>query len=273
MKFFQSLLLLLLLIGPAAVRPAWAAAPEPVDERVKSGLVAYDELRYRRAMELLRRALGDSKLSRADLTASYRTLGLCHIAVGEEEEARQDFRNLLHIDPAAHLDESVAPRIVEMFNSLKSSTTTLDGNPGVSGDPSRTDFKLALSPSTPRRASALSFHISYTAGPGDRLTLFHRIRGATSYQEIDATPAGNGHYSATVPPSDVRQPALEYHVAAIAPSGALIDLAGSEASPLSIAVSPAVEPFYQRPWFWLTLGGVALAAVGVGLGVGLTQHH
>jgi tetratricopeptide (TPR) repeat protein len=45
-------------------------------------------------------------------------------------------------------------------------------------------------------------------------------------------------------------------------------------APVVVAVAPAPErtPVYKRWWLWTAVGGVVVAGVAVGLGVGLTQH-
>lgn len=38
---------------------------------------------------------------------------------------------------------------------------------------------------------------------------------------------------------------------------------------LLLATTTKKVPIYKRPWFWLVIGGVAVAAIGAGVGVGL----
>jgi hypothetical protein len=58
--------------------------------------------------------------ARRDLADAYLYLGLSYTALGDENAARDAFRNLLAVEPGQHLDSAIyAPKVVELFEKAR----------------------------------------------------------------------------------------------------------------------------------------------------------
>jgi len=92
-----------LLTVAAALATPLAARAEIDSPLVKQGLAAYASLDYARAISLFEQARKDS-LTRDEKIATYRTLGMSYVAVGQPGPAKVCFQHLLRIDPSIELD-------------------------------------------------------------------------------------------------------------------------------------------------------------------------
>jgi hypothetical protein len=220
---------------------------------VKKGLAAYAELDYARAVELLEQARKES-LTREEKIATYQTLAMAHVAMGQNAQAKSDFERLLRVEPSFQLDRSVAPKVRAVFEEAKAQAAT-SGRALSAAMPSVT---ATLTPGTLHAGRPVIVHVSFPGGVASKMSLYHRRAGDPSFSRL-TVDGHDGQFEATVPGMAVQAPALEYHVALLDDGGAGVAAAGSLGQPLSVAVEAEKRPIYKKGWFWGVLSGVVAA--------------
>jgi tetratricopeptide (TPR) repeat protein len=253
-----------LLVTVAAPTLARADVDSPL---VKKGLSAYAELDYATAAELLEQARAES-LTREEKLVTYRTLAMAYVALGKLDEAKKDFRLLLHIDPSTTLDRSVAPKVRAVFEDAKAEAATS----GRALAPALPSLTPQLEPLSAREGRPIGVRVDYPGGLARKMTVFYRKGGDPSYSRLTVAGDSKGRFAATLPGLAVAPPSLEYHIVLLDDAGGEIAAAGSLGQPLSVAVTRQKKPVYTRGWFWGVLGGVAAAgAVAATLAVVLPR--
>jgi hypothetical protein len=243
-----------------AAAPARAAVES---ELIKSGVQAYEDLEYPKAIDLLTRALHET-LTREEKIVTYRTLGFAHAALNQMDAARVDFENLLRVSPSLELDRTVAPRVRAVFEKAKAAVAT--GHTTMGEQALRIpEVEATVDPAAPREGRAITVAVP-TAGAAERMALFHRARGQEVFSRVESRADEHGRFAATVPGLEVRAPGLEYYVELLDDGGAVVARSGSFASPLSADVAIYKKPLYKKAWFWGVIGGVVAAgAIAVGV--------
>lgn len=183
---------------------------------------AYEELRYREAVERCSQAL--PTLSREQRPEAYRLLALSLAALGDHAAATQAFVSLLALDPAATLASSYAPRIradleearrsgggAPVRLELRALAPTLSGAPikatlEIDDGPARPVTELSVD-GGPRisRHSAERVELSAQQEPGPRaveLVAFDRFGGRLAEEQATILVA------APAPASLLRSPVL-----------------------------------------------------------------
>jgi hypothetical protein len=236
---------------------------------VQKGLAAYDELDLPRAVELLEQARGES-LTREEKILTYRTLGMAHVALDKNDEAREDFAHLLRVDPSYDFDRTVAPKVRAVFEEAKARVAAS----GRALAPALPALQPSLVPAAPREGKPVVVRVSYPGGVARKMTLYYRAEGRNAYSRASVDGAPDGSFAATIPGLDVHAPGLDYLVVLLDDGGASVAAAGSIGTPLSVPVARAPKPVYRRGWFWGVIGGVAAAgAVATGLVLGLPRSN
>jgi tetratricopeptide (TPR) repeat protein len=249
----------------AAAGSAYAAS-ESDEDALTRGLAAYEALDYRNAIRLLEEA-SHTSLTRDEQVQCYRTLAFAHASVGEPDAAREAFKRLLRVDPAAQLDRTVSPKLSAIFEQARAAVSSVVGLQQV-----LPVITPTVTPPRPRGGEPLRIEIAYPGGAAADASLFHRVAGEVTYQKLSARGTGAGRFQFTLPPPAVRPPAIEYHVVVLDERGAALALAGSLARPLSLGVERKKVAWYRRGWTWGVIVGVAAAAgAAAGLGVGLWE--
>jgi len=254
----------------AAVVGAPLAARAEIDSAlVKEGLAAYASLDLPRAISLLEQARNES-LTRDEKIATYRTLGMAYVAVGQPGPAKVDFQHLLRVDPSAELDRSVAPKVRAVFEEAKAEAATS----AHALAPALPSLSPSVEPAAPREGRHVTVHVVYPGGVARKMTVYFRKPGDAQFSRSVVEAAPSGAFAATVPGMAVQSPSLEYHVVLLDDAGASIAAAGSLGQPLSVAVARTKKPVYARGWFWGVVGGVAAAgALATGLALGLPRGN
>lgn len=244
----------------AAITMVWGLTEAPSraeveSDLVKKGLAAYRGLDFGSAIDLLTRALTET-LTTEEKVVTYKTLGFAHVALGQINEAKNDFRNLLRVDGSFELDRSVSPRFRTVFQSVKASMISEAKAKPVP----RVAITPKVDPAYPQAERPII--VRATHPEAQRVQLFHRISGSTVFSRIDAGPRARGDFEVVVPGILVRAPAIEYYLVLLDEKGAAVGTAGAPAEPLVVAVKPRKKPVYAKGWFWVTLVGVTAAAAG-----------
>jgi hypothetical protein len=249
------------------------ARAEIESDLVKQGIVAYNDLEYPHAIELLQKGLQET-LTREEKLVTYQTLAFAHVALDKTDAAIIDFENLLHLDGSFELDRTISPRVRAVFEEAKARVATGQGGEGTAREVARALPTLSpqVSPARAREGQSLEVRVSYPGGVAARLELFYRTRGANVFAKISGAGDAGGNFAAVIPGMDVHAPALEYYAAVLDDSGVSVAKAGSLGQPLAVDVVARKRPVYTRAWFWSVIGGVALVGAGVATAVALTTR-
>lgn len=112
-----STVLAVALVLAALAAPAGARADE--SRHLADARQALASLKYEQALHALEKALYTGKNSSGDMKTIYRMLGEIHAALGRQDEAQRNFRNLLALDPAAELARGISPKIQQPFKAAR----------------------------------------------------------------------------------------------------------------------------------------------------------
>ena len=259
-KLVQTKQILLSLVAVAlAASPALA---DTGNEAIDKGIALYNDLEYETAIEVLNEALADPNLSMQEMTEGYSHLGLCYLALGQEAPARAAFLKLLEANRDFKLPRTVNQRALDIFAEVKSSL------PELVDEVQPVNLTQTVSPIAPKVGNAISVGV-IIVDPDRRhnkVVIYHRVRGDKSYSEVKALSTATGRYAVTISGAFVKDPALEYYVAAFDATGELVTSEGTAEQPLTIAVGAkgkAAAPIYARWWFWGAIGAVAAGTVAI----------
>lgn len=260
-----ALLLALALAAPPVVlvapRPA-AAAPDAgakVRQRLKRGRALYEEQEYRQAIRELAPVARDPAATKAQKLEALELLGLCWFILGEEQQAREAFEDLLAIDPGYELREaSGSPKIRKFFERVKR-----DYVPGTAG------ARAALEHGAPTAAVAgrkVELLADVTEGEDvvREVLLRWRRRGVLEYRDVPMRRVdadGNRWRARFTPPADTAGYVLEYYLEARDIAGRPVARAGGPEVPLALPLRgapPTGTVWYRRWYVWAGAGVVVL---------------
>lgn len=96
-------------------------APRKAEQDLSAGIRAYEDGNYKSAQKLLQGSLDAGLLLNSDKVVAHKYLAFMDCAHGHESRCRQEFRELLEIDPKFELDPSEAghPAWGPAFKSVK----------------------------------------------------------------------------------------------------------------------------------------------------------
>lgn len=266
MACLRSLAVALVVAAVAAPRPARASIDS---ELVKQGIAAYNDLEYPRAIDLLHKALQET-LTRDEKIVTFQTLAFAHVALGKNDEAVQDFEQLLRINGSFELDRTISPRVRAVFEEARAHVAT-EGGSSDSGH-ALPELHPSVTPVKVKEGQAVTVDAAYPGGVASSVELFYRTRGQSVFAKLKAPIDVGGHFSVTVPGMQVKAPALEYYAVVLDESGASVATAGTLGQPLAVDVQGRKKPVYTKGWFWGVLGGVAVVGAGVATAVVLTTR-
>ncbi|HVE87748.1 MAG TPA: hypothetical protein VND93_33050 [Myxococcales bacterium] len=216
-------------------------------------------------------------LSEDEMLEIYRLLGLAHLSLGNEEQARDAYRQLLQARPDFKLPRETPPKLQKLYARILEDIRRKRVRP-VSIQPEALPDAPAGQPVTARaRVDELPL--------GARPRLYFRRAGAEAFSAVDFVKKSPGAYEAVVPayalPAEPRQYELEYYVEVADAAQRRLAGRGDAFNPLSFKVlpparpqaAPVVEaPWYGNPWVWAAGGAVAVGA-GAGVYFALTQRQ
>lgn len=96
-------------------------APRKAEQELSTGIRAYEDGNYKNALKHLQGALDEGLILNSDKVTAHKYLAFVHCAHGRETQCRQEFRNLLEIDPKFELGPSEVghPAWGPAFKSVK----------------------------------------------------------------------------------------------------------------------------------------------------------
>lgn len=258
---------------PPSKKPT-AAPAEPKrytgveNEDLRLALVAFDETDYLRAMELLEKAKAQPTLTKTEKVILFRTFALTHVALGESDQARRDFENLLREDPTYELDKTFAANVRDIFDAAHASLALTGG-----GTTSLPVLSSKRSADAPRVGQAVTFTVLAPSGTA-KVELQFRKRGEKEFSSTNVTPGQGGEAELTLPGLNVVRPAVEYVLRAVRADGEVIAADGSAATPMLLDVRAAKGKGGPKPWVWgaVAAGLVVVGGVAAGVAVALTRQ-
>lgn len=238
------------------------------DPRVDEGRRLYEDLEYRKALRVLGVAAAAADLAREDRIVALQYLGLCQATLNDLAGAAGTFKRLLEIDPDFTLDRTTTPRVLDLFERVKSTMPRPHAPVSPPAPVTVRESELALvhtapASAQPGRGVDLSVTLSDPERRAVRVVVRYRAAGQRAFSEVTAV-AGEGAYRAQISGLFVVLPSVEYYIAALDAGGRVLASAGSEAQPLAIAVrveARAAAPVYKRWWFWTVAGAILVGVV------------
>lgn len=269
-------------------------------EPLKAGLTAFEDLDYPKALEQFRLALRES-LTKRERVVLFRAQALIHSALDDSLAAIADFERVLRINPLFELDRNTSPKVRRAFFEAKANLAKQALAPPLNA---------TRSPERPKVGESLALTVLAPSGT-ERIELYFRSRGDTSYQLIiSGTPTRGQPSELVIPQAAIDSDAVEYHLRAVNDLDQTVGADGTLANPLSIpvqggkpkrgaplivtvpATGPGVSPapnttpnatVVAKPpekkktpaWVWGVVAGgiVVVGAIAIGLGVGLTRNR
>jgi tetratricopeptide (TPR) repeat protein len=235
----------------AAGRDALAVADALIAEH------AWDD-----AERAIARVLETPGNSRERVGGAWMRRGLVAAKQGAHDRAEQALERALALGAAPLPDVENDPALAEAQAAIGG--TTLGIIPLASTVAANLPVKIAL-------------RVAGDRGLVERVTAVWRI-GSGAWNETAAPgDAGEIALAATLPPSG----RLDYYLRAHGAADSLLAQAGAPDAPLHLTAPalpppppPIVEhkrPWHRRWWVWTLVGGVVVAGVAIGLGVGLSS--
>jgi hypothetical protein len=248
---------------------AFADAPKPsgVVARQGPGLIArgqslFDDQQYEESIQTLSGALVRPNNTKAQKQEIYRLLALNYITLNHKDEAEAAVRGLLSLDPTYELPARESPRFRDFFATVKQRWEA-EGRPGLVKDTEAPPAPVTMKHSSPSKAEP-STQIDLTATLDDprgrvkEVKLYYRKGSSGKFEEAVASLDGV-HVSASIPPSAVKGPVVEYYLQGTDGAGLPVVSRGDAAAPFRIPV-PEGGAGWVLP---VAIGGSVLGAAAI----------
>ncbi len=248
---------------------AFAEAPKPsgVVARQGSDLIArgqslFDDQQYEESIQTLSGALVRPSNTKAQKLEIYRLLALNYITLNHKEEAEAAVRGLLSLEPTYELPSRESPRFRDFFAGVKQRWES-EGRPGLVKETEAPPAPVTMKHASPSKAEA-STQIDLTATIDDprsrvkEVRLYYRRGSSGKFEETVATLDGS-HVSASIPPSAVKGPVVEYYLQGTDGAGLPVVSRGDAAAPFRIPV-PEGAAGWVLP---VAIGGSVLGAAAI----------
>jgi tetratricopeptide (TPR) repeat protein len=251
----------------------------PRSEAIERAQGQLDQGDFEEAVKTLDAGLEGAELTDDQLVELYRLLGLAHLYLGNEPEARSAFEKLLQARPEYELPRSAPPKIRALYTRIKDDVKKRRVRP----------VTLSVQPPTTVEGDApLSVDaVIEDLALGARAKLFYRRAGAQSYASVDFVreKGAKTDYRAQVPgfalPAEQAGYEVEFYVEVADAAQRRLAGRGDPFNPLTFQVLakqapqvpvPASTPWYQNGWVWVGVG-VGVAAVTTGAVLLATQKQ
>jgi hypothetical protein len=250
-------------------RSAFADAPKPsgVVARQGADLIArgqtlFDDQQYEESIQTLSGALVRPNNTKAQKLEIYRLLALNYITLSHKEEAEASVRGLLSLDPTYELPARESPRFRDFFASVKKRWET-EGRPGLVTETEAPAPPVTMKHSSPSEAKKetqidLTATLSDPRGRVKEVRLYYRTGSNGKFEESVATLDGP-HVSASIPPSAVKGPVVEYYLQGTDAGGLPVVSRGDASAPFRIPV-PDGAAGWVLP---VAIGGSVLGAAAI----------
>ena len=180
----------------------------PAAEFVRRGQQSFEAFQYEEAIDAFSSAIdlwtGELVPDAEGLVGAYELRTRARFAIGDAATAEADFARLLELDPGFTLGADISPRVVSVFDSVKSQTVgqlsldmaplgdvLIDGRPHtVSSVPTVVDLAVGDHSLEAARAGFQAMAQQFTIRPGEQLSLSLRMERVSSTLEVSTLPAG-----------------------------------------------------------------------------------
>lgn len=242
-----SAVLAVVLLGVAAFVPAEAAAQgrplQQVLDLNRQAMEAYNNLEIEQAQALLQQALDAATRGRvtgSPLARTYVNLGIVAIAgMGDNAAGLDYFVHALQADGSVALDPLLSTPDISLIwtqaHAHSGGTTTVitpppdpGGGGGPVGDLTHVPVPEQL------RATPVPVYVEVPGRPA-HVYLYYRGHGMRDFERAQMDHVGRG-YGYEIPCGDVFEPEVNYYIAVFDASGSPISFAGSQSSPISVAI-------------------------------------
>lgn len=253
----------------AEARPRGAATAQPLPkDLIQRGQRLFDDQQYEESIQMLSAALvrpGNTKEQRIEI---HRLLALNYITLGRREEAEGAVRGLLSLSPGYELPPRESPRFRERFAEVRAKWEA-EGRPGLVKETEPPPAPVTMQHSSPSQieAGAELVLLARLDDPGKRaaeVKLYFRSGSRGRFTEQVASRDG-ASVRATIPPSAVKPPLVEYYFEGRDKAGLPVVSRGDSTAPLRVAVP---EP--SKPWLLpVAIGGGVLGVAAIVGGLAL----
>jgi hypothetical protein len=270
-RFFAPLALTLSLHAAflATPLPAFAQQPKTTQDYISLAQQQYDDLKYDESTSTLIQALSRPDATKDQKIDIYKLLFYDQATLGHKEDAAGWAVHLLQLNPSYDLPTSESPRFRTIFTDAKKKWEA-DGKPGLVTAGEAPPAPVVLQHNSPSQVDP-GTQIALLVRPTDpqhrvaSVNLYYRSGGADAFDEQSAHIDGTGAARASIPPSVVKAPYVEYYFIAYDKAGAQIAFRGDPQAPLRIAVP---EP--TKGWILpVAIGGGILGAAAIVGGLAL----
>jgi len=232
-----------LVVAPSAYA---ADAPDPYLVKARELM---DEAEYTAAAKVIRQGLARDELTGDGLVEHYLLEATCYASLNKTGQARSSFVKLLTINPRYRMDNSVSPKVRQIFDDVREEI-------GAVSDPESTITAEHIPVGTRAPATAVPVKIALSGDGVDekvaRVVVHVRRLGTSDYSRLDATKAdadksaGAGRtFNAEIPPLLVGEEpesyAMEYFVEVQDGEGKLVTGVGTRGLPLTFLVATRAE--------------------------------
>lgn len=263
------------LSGPAGA--AFAQGGKSVTTTlIQRGSAQFDDQAYEESIQTLSAALVRPGASDREKIEIYRLLAYNFIILKRAEEADAAVRGVFVLDEGFSLPPSESPRFRDFFTTAKRKWLE-EGKPGKlsAGKAAPLEKPVKMNHASPAQIPAgtqlkLTGTIEDPDGRVRGVQLAYRT-GAKGKFILAAATYTLGEFRATIPPSAVKPPLIEYYLTGVDKSGLPVTGRGDAATPIRVVV-PADRSVASSPALWVPLG---LAVVGgaVATAILLTRSH
>jgi tetratricopeptide (TPR) repeat protein len=229
------------------------------------------ELKFKEAVDLLEKTLGEPSIRRDQRLEAYRLLGIAYVARGATDSAVAAFSALLEIDPTFELDPLLSPKIHQVFDRVKSKAARIPRIVDVRAAPEGTQVVFSGRVADPDailssvelyvRSGSEAYDLVQMERVSERLSAsvpISRVDGAATRVEYYLL-GKNGQGSPIVRVADPSNP-----------SSVVVDRA-QPLSPLVLPSEPAAPatPWYGEWWVW----AIAVGVVGAGVAAAVVLEN
>ena len=249
--------------APASAASAASAAAQ---DSLKLAHQQYEDLHYEDSIQTLTGALGGNN-TKAQKIEIYQLLILDLVTLSRLPAADGWVRQLLVLEPTYEMPVTESPRFRDFFAAAKKKWET-EGRPGLVKPSEAPLAPIALQHNSPSQVSP-STQVSLSVrvvDPQHRVTvvkLYFRSSGAESFEESAVPVDATGAARASIPPSFVKPPFVEYYFAAYDKAGTQIGSRGDEGEPVRVAVPEPSSGGWILP---VAIGGGILGAAAIVVG-------
>ncbi len=248
-------------VSALAETPKPSGATRQGQDLVARAQALFEDQQYEESIQTLSGALVRPNNTKAQKVEIYRLLALNYITLTHKEEAEGAVRGLLALEPAYELPPRESPRFRDFFSAVKQKWEA-EGRPGLVKETEAPPAPVTMKHASPAQATA-GTQIGLTATLDDpqsrvaKVTLYFRSGSDVRFEPIPGTLDGT-HVSASIPPSAVKPPIVEYYLQGLDKAGLPIVSRGDAAAPLRIAI-PEKGGGWVVP---VVITGVAALVVG-----------